>query len=116
MAIASSAPGLNIQAILHELKITKYFDVILSGDEIPGKPDPGLFLAAARELEMPGERCMVVEDAIAGVEAARRAGMKCIAVATTNPPEALQGASLVANDLTYLDAGAFRKLMNGVPR
>ena len=113
MAIASSAPEANIQALVKELRLQGYFAAILSGSEMPGKPDPAVFLAAARRLEFPPERCVVVEDSIAGVEAARRAGMKCIAVTTTNPGEALQAADIVVSSLADLEEGAFLRLAAG---
>ena len=113
MAIASSAPDANIQALVKELGLQDYFAAILSGSEMPGKPDPAVFLAAARRLEFPPERCVVVEDSIAGVKAARRAGMKCIAVTTTNPGEALQAADRVVHSLADLEEGAFRNLAAG---
>lgn len=89
-AVASSAPQENIDLIVEAFGIRRYFAAILSGARLPaGKPDPALFLAAARALQLPPEHCVVIEDAPVGVEAACRAGMPCIAVATTRPREAL---------------------------
>ena len=88
--VASSAPQENIDLIVDAFGIRRYFASILSGALLPaGKPDPTLFLAAARALQLPPEQCVVIEDAPVGVEAACRAGMPYIAVATTRPPEAL---------------------------
>jgi beta-phosphoglucomutase-like phosphatase (HAD superfamily) len=61
----------------------------------------------ARRLEVPLEHCIIVEDAIAGVEAAKRAGMRCVAVTTTNPAEALQAADVVVERLDILPAEPF---------
>ena len=83
----------------------------MSGEDLPGKPDPTLFLSVARQLDIPPGRCIVVEDAIAGVEAAKRAGMKCIAVTTTNEAEALGAADIVVDRLDALPADAFRRLV-----
>jgi beta-phosphoglucomutase len=83
--IASSAPLANIDTLVDELGIRDYFDVLVSGVDLPGKPEPALFLKVACLLDMPPACCIVVEDAVAGVEGAKRAGMKCIAVTTTNP-------------------------------
>jgi beta-phosphoglucomutase family hydrolase len=89
-AVASSAPQENIDLLVDAIRIRRYFAAILSGSRLPaGKPDPALFLAAARELQLPPEHCVVIEDAPVGVEAAYRAGMPCIAIATTRPRETL---------------------------
>lgn len=69
-AIASSALPENIDALVNELGFHSYFDVVVSGFVLPGKPEPTLFLEVARRLEVPLEYCIIVEDAIAGVEAA----------------------------------------------
>ncbi len=109
--IASSAPVANIDTLAGELGLLGYFDAIVSGEAMPGKPDPTLFLEVARQLGVPPESCVVVEDAIAGVEAAKRAGMKCIAVTTTNEAQALSAADIVVDRLDALPADAFRRLV-----
>lgn len=101
-AIASSAPPKNIEVLVRELGIGKYFDATVSGFDIPGKPDPGVFLKTARQLSVEPERCVVIEDAVAGVEGANNAGMKCIAVTTTNTTEALSNADLIFDSLEEL--------------
>jgi beta-phosphoglucomutase len=110
-AIASSAPPANIDALVDGLGLRGWFDAIVSGADLPGKPDPALFLHVARQIGVPPSRCIVVEDAISGVEAAGRAGMKCIAVTTTNPADALQAADIVVERLDALPADAFDKLL-----
>ena len=102
MAIASSAPMKNIMITLEALGLQGFFNAIVSVAGRPGKPDPLVFLEAAQRLGMPVDRCIVIEDAISGVEAARRAGMKCIAVTTTNSAEALQAADMVVERLDML--------------
>jgi beta-phosphoglucomutase family hydrolase len=109
-AIASSAPPANIDALVDELDLRPYFDAIVSGFDLPGKPDPAVFLKAARLIGVPPRRCVVVEDAMAGVEAARRAGMKCIAVTTTNPVGALGDADIVVERLDALPVDMFERL------
>ncbi|RIK43390.1 MAG: beta-phosphoglucomutase [Chloroflexi bacterium] len=80
-ALASSGPMGNIIAILDALDVGDYFESVLSGARLPrGKPDPALFLLAAASLEAAPEHCLVLEDSLAGVEAARRAAMRCVAV------------------------------------
>lgn len=112
-AIASSAPPANIDAVVSELSLHDYFHAIVSGFDLPGKPDPTLFLKAAHLIGVPPERCVVVEDAIAGVEAARRAGMKCIAVTTTNPAHALNEADVIVERLDTLPCDTFERLLAG---
>lgn len=102
-AIASSAPAENIEVFVDELHLRPYFATLVSGYDMPGKPDPGIFLLAAERLGVNHVACLVVEDSIAGVEAARRAGMSCVAVTTTNPPQALTQADIVVDNLTQLD-------------
>jgi len=114
-AIASSGPLENIAALVDELGIRPYFDALVSGANLPGKPDPAVFLEAARKIGVPSERCVVIEDAVAGVEAARRAGMKCIAVTTTNPTDALQAADIVVERLDALSVKAFKQLLGLSP-
>lgn len=110
-AIASSGPPANIEALIGELGLEDYFYAIVSGANMPGKPDPGVFLEAARQLEIKPESCVVVEDAVAGVEGAKRAGMKCVAVTTTNPAEALSQADIVVDRLDKLPEDTFRRLV-----
>lgn len=80
-AIASSAPAENVRVMLAALGIERYFAAITSAEDVTaGKPDPQVFLAAAAKLATPPSSCVVVEDAAAGIEAAKRAGMKCVGV------------------------------------
>lgn len=101
-AVASSAPPENIDAVVDDLNIRGYFDELVSGSRIAGKPDPAVFLLAAGRLAAEPARCTVVEDSIAGVQAAKSAGMRCIAVTNTNPREALADADLVVGSLEDL--------------
>jgi HAD superfamily hydrolase (TIGR01509 family) len=111
--IASSAPVANIDTLVDELGLRAFFDAIVSGVDLPGKPEPILFLKVAGMLHVPPERCVVVEDAVAGVEAAKRAGMSCIAVTTTSPASALGAADMVVDRLEDLPIDTFQKLLGG---
>lgn len=85
-ALGTSAPRGNIDAVFDALEIAKYFDAVMSSEEVKqGKPHPDVFLAAAEKLEIEPPSCLVIEDAPAGIEAARRAGMKVVGVRTTHP-------------------------------
>ncbi|MGD9147548.1 MAG: HAD family phosphatase [Anaerolineae bacterium] len=111
--IASSAPVANIDTLVDELGVRTSFDVIVSGVDLPGKPEPVLFLKVADMLHVLPERCVVVEDAVAGVEAAKRAGMGCIAVTTTSPASALGAADIVVDRLDDLPQDTFQRLLSG---
>jgi beta-phosphoglucomutase len=103
-AIASSTPLENIHLILNGLTIGEFFDTIISGEAVTkGKPDPEAFLKAATGIALPPDRCLVIEDAAAGISAANRAGMKAIGVTNTVPGERLSSADLVVESLEGVD-------------
>ena len=103
-ALASSGSQKNIDTVLNALDARAFFDEVVSGLEKPSKPAPDVFLSAAEKLDVSPANCLVLEDAIAGVRAARAAGMKCIAVTTTNPAQKLDQAHIVLENLRELDA------------
>lgn len=112
LALASSAPLANLQMVCGALGISPFFQAVVSdGDVSRGKPDPEVFLTAAKWLWVKPENCLVIEDSLAGVEAARKAGMKALAVSTTNPPEELKGADLVVDNLDKVDTSLVEKLL-----
>ena len=111
-AICSSAPQKNIDAIIETTDINTYFTIQLSAANLRGKPDPEVFLKAADLLGVSPERCLVVEDATVGVQAAKSAGMKCIAVETTRSAKELDQADLVIPDLSHLDDQRLRTILN----
>ena len=112
MAMASSAPVDNIDALVDELEVRSYFDALVSGADLPGKPNPDVYLKAAKMIGAAPSQCIVIEDAIAGVAGALAAEMKCIAVTTTNPAEALKAAHLVLPDLRSLTVGMVESLLD----
>jgi beta-phosphoglucomutase family hydrolase len=102
-AIASSAPTENIAFILRALDLDETFATTVSRWQVPnGKPFPDIFLRAAANLHMPPAQCVVLEDAPAGVQAAHAGGMRCIALVSTWPAEALAGAELLVRDLSTI--------------
>jgi len=111
-AIASSGPMENIQMLVNELGITAHFAAIASGADLPSKPNPAVFLAAAEALRMAADRCVVIEDSPAGVEGAKRAGMRCIAVLTTSTESALRAADVIVADLEALEPQALAKMFD----
>ncbi len=106
--VASSAPQANIEALVDETQIRPYFSTMVSAYDMPGKPDPAVFIEAARQLDLSPENCVVVEDSVSGVTAARRAGMKCLAVTTTYPMKDLTEADLIVESLEDLKIEDFR--------
>jgi len=112
LAVASSAPRENIRLILKGLDISDYFQAIVWGREVKeGKPSPQGFLLAAEKLGVVPENCVVVEDAVAGVAAAKRAGMRCIAVTNTHPEENLKEADLIVDSLERVGVNDLEKLL-----
>jgi beta-phosphoglucomutase family hydrolase len=86
MALATMADPSNADFVLDGLAIRHHFAAILSAADVThGKPHPEVFLRAAEAIAIPPERCVVFEDAIGGVEAAQRAGMRCVVLTTTRP-------------------------------
>jgi len=81
IALATMGPRKVVDKLLSEKSIRRYFDVVVTADEAPKpKPNPEIFLQAARRMKVRSEECLVVEDSIFGVKAAKAAGMGCVAV------------------------------------
>lgn len=92
-----------IQDVLKKLKILRKFKIITSGDEVTsGKPNPEIFLLAAEKLKLAPVECLVIEDAPNGVKAAKRAGMKCIAITTTATKKKLKDADKIIDSFEEL--------------
>lgn len=111
-AVGSSGCMKNVDFVLEKCRIGRYFDAMVSGDDVTRcKPDPEIYLAAAAALGVAPADCVVFEDAKAGIESARRAGTgRVVALATTLPQEVLEAETdadtIIATfaDLTDLDA------------
>lgn len=111
-AVASSAPRANIETILRVLQISWCFDAIVASEDVQrGKPDPQVFQMAADRLGVPYNRCIVVEDAPAGVEGAHRAGMRAIGVRSSHGELA---AEVVVDRLDHLPEHVFTELLESV--
>lgn len=112
-AVASSAPKANVDLILGELGVEDYFGAALCDRDVErGKPDPQVFLRAAEQLGVVSSRCLVIEDAVMGVRAAKRAGMACLAVTTTHPAEGLVEADRVVASLMEVTVAEVRQLVH----
>jgi len=111
-AVATAAPRANAEAIIAALGIAAYFDAISSAEDVQrGKPDPQVFLVAADRVGVPPARCIVIEDAPAGLLGAQRGGMRTIGVRSSHA--ALQ-ADIVVDTLAELPDDAFERLSAGV--
>lgn len=92
IALVTSSDSKKVASVISRLKLENIFNSIVTADRISvGKPHPECFLLAAQDLNKAPSACIVFEDSFAGLEAARRAHMKIVALSTTNPPEQLQG-------------------------
>lgn len=108
-AIASAAPRANVEAILTSLSATHIFQSIVSAEDVHhGKPDPEVYLVAASRVGVSPDCCIVVEDAAAGVEGARRAAMKSIGV---NGNGGYLPADIAVKSLELLEPNAFETLL-----
>lgn len=110
-ALASSTPVENIQLISELLDLKRYLSALVSGETVAhGKPAPDIFLRAAEALNVAPTTCVVIEDAVAGVQAAHAAGMRCIAVAGARDLPGLRAAELMVRDLTGVNVERVRSL------
>ncbi len=99
-ALGSSTPRENLDALFAATGLETFFNAVVCGDDVEhGKPDPEVFLAGAALLGLPAHHCVVIEDAFAGIEAARCAGMKVVGVATTHPVEDLAICDIAVSSL-----------------
>lgn len=114
LALGSSAPPENVTAVLNRLERQHCFEAIVTGADVTkGKPHPEVFLIAAARLGLAPERCLVIEDAPAGIEAAHAAGMPSVAVASTGRNAAqLAAAERVIHKLSELDGKAIERIID----
>jgi beta-phosphoglucomutase family hydrolase len=111
-AIATSGPPKNVDFVLAELGLKKYFKTILTDKHVKkGKPHPEVFLKAAKALKMKPEDCIVFEDSLAGIKAAQRAGMKVIALSTTHKKSEIMHADRVFRNFKKMDIRSIEKII-----
>jgi beta-phosphoglucomutase len=115
-AVGSSAPRGNLDLILKLTNLETFFDTLVSMEDTQrGKPDPEVFLVAAERLIVSPTHCVVIEDAVAGVQAAKAGGMKCIAVDFVGhhgePALTRAGADLVVKTLEDVSVETVSKLL-----
>ena len=104
VALGTSAPLENVHAVAADIGLDEYFAAVVHGREVSeGKPSPEIYLTAAERLGVDPADCIVFEDSPHGVEAARQAGMKCVAVTNSHPAEQLATATRVVQSLEEID-------------
>jgi HAD superfamily hydrolase (TIGR01509 family) len=105
IAIASSSPRLFIEAVVEKIGIGQYFEIIVSGEEVGrSKPEPDIFLKAARLLNVNPSECLVVEDSKSGTIAAKKAGMTCIGYRNVNSGDQdLSQADFIVKEIKDID-------------
>jgi len=112
-ALGSSTPRANLDALFAVTGLDAYFDAVVCGSDVTqGKPDPEVFLKGAELLGISANRSVVIEDAFAGIEAARRAGMKVVGVATTNPVSELTMCDIAVESLTEVSPSRLAALFD----
>jgi beta-phosphoglucomutase family hydrolase len=104
LAVASSSHKKLIMFVLNKLNIKEKFNAIVGADDITNsKPDPEIFLKAASKLSVKNTDCVVIEDAKHGVEAAKKANMKCIGYKPESNNQDLSGADIIIDDFSKLN-------------
>ena len=115
LALATSAGERNVEFFLETQNLQGYFDAVLdAGSVTKTKPHPDIFLKAADKMGVPPARCLVFEDSFPGLEAARRAGMRAVAVATMHPPEQLRNLPHVVGVIQDYAGVSLRRLLTGL--
>lgn len=113
MAIATSGIQVNIDFMFEHVPIERYFQKVINSTHISkGKPDPEIFIVTANALNVEPGNCIVFEDSTAGVEAAKAAGMKVVALTTTHQREELASANLVIDDYDQIIYEQLHKMLN----
>lgn len=98
LAVATAGDRPNLAFVLERVQLKHPPQAQVRGDMgLPGKPEPDIFLEAAKRLGVPPAECLVFEDAPFGIEAARRAGMRAVAICSTHKPEELAGPHVIAS-------------------
>lgn len=113
VAMATAAPPANVKFVLGRTGLSKYFPVIVDATGVKvGKPNPDIFLKAAKKLKSKPSNCIVFEDALHGIEAAKRAGMKVVGIATSHKPKEIAHADMVIKDFSKINLPKLLKLIS----
>jgi beta-phosphoglucomutase family hydrolase len=105
LAVGTSGPKENLDFVLDSLNIRDYFEVLVDETLVKnGKPDPEIYLKVSEKLNISPAECVVIEDSIFGIQSAKRAGMKVIAITTSFPSDKLSQAEKIIASFTELNA------------
>lgn len=112
LAVGSSSPTETVHLITEKLGVKDDFDTIVCGNEVTeSKPSPQIFLTAAKKLGVTPEKCIVIEDAVIGITAAKKGGMRAVAVTNTHSREYLNEADLIVDSLQELTINTLENLL-----
>lgn len=110
--LAAASSSKNASFILNKIGLLADFNVVISGDDFTyGKPHPEIFLNAAKALKLDVKNCIVFEDAIVGVQAAKAGGFVCVGIDRHNNPANYRNADLVVKDLCEVNFTVLEKLV-----
>jgi beta-phosphoglucomutase-like phosphatase (HAD superfamily) len=113
LGVGTAGDQENIAFVMANLKLETPLHAVVGGDEgLPGKPEPAIFLEAAKRMNTGASACIVFEDAPFGIEAARRAGMRAVAICTSHSAQALSGPHVLAHARDYNELFESRFLEN----
>ena len=112
IALATSAPKVNIDFVLEKTGTSKFFRKIFDASSVTiGKPNPEIYLKAIASLKIPALNCIVIEDSVNGILAAKAAGAKVIGITTTHQSVELPPVNYIINDFDQLTISALKKLL-----
>lgn len=110
VAIGTSAPRINVDFTLKAIKAESFFNIILDESHVnKGKPDPEIYIRCCEALGMPPAQCIVFEDSLSGLKAARAAGTKVVGISTTHTADEMPNADLVIADFDEISPEAIQK-------
>ena len=104
LALATSSRLAKMKMVMEKVGLFSYFDVIVTAEDVAnGKPSPGIFLKAASMLDIAPEDCIVFEDTVNGIRAAKSASMKCVALDSNGTADLLNDADIIIESFKDLD-------------
>jgi beta-phosphoglucomutase family hydrolase len=113
MALATSSRRKKMELVMHTAELYTFFSVFVTGEEVDrGKPDPQIFLTAASRLGIDAKRCIVVEDTVSGIHAAKAASMACVAIISTHSADELGDADVLLDHFASLHVSDLRNLIS----
>lgn len=113
--LAAASSSKNAVYILEKIGLIKDFVVVISGNDFThGKPHPEIFLNAARAINLDVKECIVFEDALSGVQAAKAGGFCCVGINRHNNPQNYSGADIVVTDLAEVNHATLKNLLESI--